>query len=290
MRREQRQLYVCHATSALALQLVRADSTVCADASQTTTLRAACAFLRACLRTRVADLDAIIGNVDGVNEIHLGSATGTFTAQTQATNSFVQVCAYDPTKFAEYGVQDGECSKYTNEFGEQSGSERDGANSRCICRPDVGGVAQAANTIDLSCGDYDNDGKMDLVVANKGYMSNDNAAQNMYNYVQTQPSINELHKGNGDGTFTAIVTSVVVHASGLVKQNGNPNPFQFQINQATTSIDFVDLDSDGFLDIVVGSWNKDYDVDSADGNCMRAPTTLCGRTARLRPPSSLRSR
>ena len=197
------------------------------------------------------------------------ASDGTFTAQTQATNSFVQVCAYDPTKFAEYGVQDGECSKYTNEFGEQTGSERDGANSRCICRPDVGGVAQAANTIDLSCGDYDNDGKMDLVVANKGYMSNDNAAQNMYNYVQTKPSINELHKGNGDGTFTAIVTSVVVHASGLVKQGGNPNPFQFQINQATTSIDFVDLDSDGFLDIVVGSWNKDYDVDSADGNCMR---------------------
>jgi len=78
-------------------------------------------------------------------------------------------------------------------------------------------------------GDYDNDGKPDLFVANDS-------------------TPNYLYHNNGDGTFT----DVAVQAGVAYSEDGR--------EQAGMGVDFEDYDNDGWLDIVVTNFSDDYNT------------------------------
>jgi hypothetical protein len=90
------------------------------------------------------------------------------------------------------------------------------------------GVVGTAVATSFGCawGDYDNDGYLDLFVANYGNLYNGNAGTNF------------LYHNNGDGTFTQITT-------------GSP------VTDPSFSIgcSWVDYDNDGFLDLFVAQAN-----------------------------------
>lgn len=76
-------------------------------------------------------------------------------------------------------------------------------------------------------GDYDNDGDVDLLVAN-----------------DTTP--NYLYRNNADGTFT----DVAVEAGVAFSEDGR--------EQAGMGVEFEDIDNDGWLDIMVTNFSDDY--------------------------------
>ncbi|MEN8249454.1 MAG: FG-GAP-like repeat-containing protein [Bacteroidota bacterium] len=80
-----------------------------------------------------------------------------------------------------------------------------------------GGVSRAA-----SWGDYDNDGDLDLFIAN-----------------QRNPEFDNLYQNNGDSTFTRLLEGIVVSEEGRADPGG-----------------WVDYNNDGHLDIFVGNLNE----------------------------------
>ena len=77
--------------------------------------------------------------------------------------------------------------------------------------------------------DYDNDGDMDLFVAN----------DSMPNF---------LFQNNGDGTFT----EVGLLAGVALSEDGR--------EQASMGVDFGDYDNDGDMDLIVTNFSEDYDT------------------------------
>ena len=82
-------------------------------------------------------------------------------------------------------------------------------------------VSDGAASRAASWGDYDNDGDLDLFVAN-----------------QRNPEFDNLYLNNGDGTFTRILEGIVVSEEGRADPGG-----------------WVDYNNDGHLDIFVGNIN-----------------------------------
>ena len=78
----------------------------------------------------------------------------------------------------------------------------------------------------LVCGDYDNDGDMDLFVAN-------------------DQTANFLYQNNGDGTFADVALIAGVGYSGDGRM------------EASMGADFGDYDNDGFLDLVVPNFQRE---------------------------------
>ncbi len=91
-------------------------------------------------------------------------------------------------------------------------------------------TSDGANCVGSTWGDYDNDGDLDLFVANAG-----NAP-------------NFLYKNNGDGTFTTVTNGEVVSSAGN-----------------SHGCSFVDFDNDGDLDLYVSNDQKLYENDG-NGN------------------------
>ena len=78
----------------------------------------------------------------------------------------------------------------------------------------------------LVCGDYDNDGDVDLFVAN-------------------DQTANFLYQNNGDGTFADVALIAGVGYSGDGRM------------EASMGADFGDYDNDGFLDLVVPNFQRE---------------------------------
>jgi hypothetical protein len=93
------------------------------------------------------------------------------------------------------------------------------------------GVADAQGYYGLGAawGDYDNDGDLDLAVAN----------DNTPNY---------LYRNNGDGTFT----DVAIEAGVAFSEDGR--------EQACMGVEFEDLDNDGWLDLMFTNFSDDYNT------------------------------
>jgi hypothetical protein len=93
------------------------------------------------------------------------------------------------------------------------------------------GVADPQRCYGLAAawGDYDNDGDLDLFVAN------DNTP-------------NQLYRNNGDGSFT----DVAVEANVAFSEDGR--------EQSSMGVEFEDLGNDGWLDLMVTNFSDDYNT------------------------------
>jgi len=93
------------------------------------------------------------------------------------------------------------------------------------------GLADEAGHYGLGAawGDYDNDGDLDLFVANDS-------------------TPNYLYRNNGDGTFA----EVALEAGVAYSEDGR--------EQACMGVEFEDLDNDGLLDIMVTNFSEDYNT------------------------------
>src|SRR5207247_780792 len=78
-------------------------------------------------------------------------------------------------------------------------------------------------------GDYDNDGNLDLFLANGGVTHRNNS----------------LYRSNGDGAFTKILDGIIVNNS--INANG-----------WSLSCTWGDYDNDGYLDLFVTTGNQDF--------------------------------
>lgn len=89
----------------------------------------------------------------------------------------------------------------------------------------TGGIVnEGGHSYGACCGDYDNDGDLDIFVA-KGFGEN-----------------NCLYSNNGDGTFTKVTSGIVVNDGGQ-----------------SCDASFVDYDNDGDLDLFVCNWENEND-------------------------------
>ncbi|MBI1929913.1 VCBS repeat-containing protein [Candidatus Poribacteria bacterium] len=107
------------------------------------------------------------------------------------------------------------------------------------------GVGDTGYGAGCAVGDYDNDGNIDLYVANFG------------------PNV--LYRNNGDGTFTDVSVKAGV-------ANG----------QWGTSCAFADVDNDGFLDLYIANY-ADYAIEKDKRCYVRGIWTYCG--PRAYPPA-----
>ena len=104
-------------------------------------------------------------------------------------------------------------------------------------------VNDGGNSFGCSWGDYDNDGYLDLFVANGGWDSGEN---------------NFLYKNNGDGTFLKITTGDIVNDG-----------------RKSFGSSWGDYDNDGDLDLFVPSGYRDNDLlyqNNGDGTFTRVTT------------------
>ncbi len=83
------------------------------------------------------------------------------------------------------------------------------------------GLQQPGESVGAACGDYDNDGDLDVIVIN---------------FSLNGPLANFLYRNNGDGTFTQISDGPVATDTG-----------------ASMSCSWVDFDNDGWLDLFISS-------------------------------------
>lgn len=103
------------------------------------------------------------------------------------------------------------------------------------------GVARPLESFPACFFDYDNDGRLDLFVCS--YPTDHNAIDVAADYLRlpTSAERNCLYHNNGDGTFTD-----VTRAAGLYKV------------VLGMSLNYGDLDNDGWLDLYVGTGNPDF--------------------------------
>lgn len=181
-----------------------------------------------------------------------------------------------------------------------------------FARTNVAGVAtDLGKTVAAAWGDYDNDGFLDLFVANGNY---DRGQHRDF-----------LYHNNGDGTFTKITTGTIATGNGdsggaawadvdndgdldlLVTNLGGQNEF-FYLNNgdgtftkitqgnlvnsggAGISAVFTDYDRDGFLDLFVANFNQDNWLFRNKGNSNGWLTVKCVGTASNRSAIGARVR
>ena len=164
------------------------------------------------------DLDLFVSNLAGTNFLYRNDGGGNFTKITTGnivTDPSSGVgCAwgdYDDDGFPDLFIANG--GDLNNSLYHNNG---DGTFTKIT----TGNIVNAGGfSVGCAWADYDNDGFLDLVVANR--LGNE-----------------FLYHNNGDGTFTRMTSSVVEHGGG--NSNG---------------VAWGDYNDDGFLDLFVTNWN-----------------------------------
>ncbi|MBI2428577.1 MAG: VCBS repeat-containing protein [Ignavibacteriales bacterium] len=188
------------------------------------------------------DLDLFVTNgplSKANNFLYKNNGDGTFTKVTDAS-VVKDPGSYDGSTWADYD-NDGNIDVYSATWWGQKNSLHRQYNGK-FEKINSGTIANDFTFSETaSWGDYDNDGYLDLYLAN----SSENKANNLY-------------KNNGDGTFTKIT-------------NG-PHVTE---NKTSRSVDWFDYDNDGDLDIFVaneGNENNSLYKNMGDGNFISITT------------------
>jgi hypothetical protein len=168
-------------------------------------------------------LDLFVTTYSGTNFLYQNNQNGTFTLSTDPVINGPDFSSY-ASAWGDYD-DDGLLDIYITSFGGANVllNNNGDATFTQILTGDI--VTGMQSSLGATWGDYDNDGDLDLFVANY-------SAQN-----------NELYQNNGDGTFTTINNlSVVTDGS------------------YSTSSSWVDYDNDGWLDLFVTTDNNENDM------------------------------
>ena len=164
-------------------------------------------------------------SVAQANRLYHNNGDGTFTRMTNGSIStdtgYCGACAwgdYDNDGFLDLFV--GNAGGLPDFLYHNNG---DGTFTRV-----TNSIVETDTTWSAGCawGDFDNDGFLDLFVANNQYISNG------------LPAVNFLYHNNGDGTFTKITTGSIVTDS-----------------SSADGCAWADYDNDGFLDLFVSQYN-----------------------------------
>ncbi len=178
------------------------------------------------------DLDLFVPKFNQASVLYINNGNGSFTALTADP---VVTSAGDSrgSSWGDYD-NDGDLDLFVANFSSQNNflytNNGNGSFTAVINDPIV---TSGGESLGSSWGDYDNDGDLDLFVAN---FSNQN---------------NFLYINNGDGSFTAVTSDPVV-TSGGISYGGS----------------WGDYDNDGDLDLFVANWNQNnfLYVNNGDGS------------------------
>ena len=189
------------------------------------------------------DLDLYLANDGGANRLYRNNGDGTFTDVASSAG----VADAGPARGVSWGDydNDGDLDLYVTNRNSANQLYRNNGNGTFAEIGAAAGVDDTGHGVGMTWGDYDNDGHLDLYVANFG-------------------SANRLYRNNGDGTFTDVggAASVADTGSGLGAASG-------------------DYDSDGDLDIYLTksfSANRLYRNNQNDPNFLFVrPLDAAGR-------------
>ncbi|MFQ5675188.1 MAG: FG-GAP-like repeat-containing protein, partial [bacterium] len=175
------------------------------------------------------DLDLFVSNLsDDDNFLYSNNSDGTFTKITvgEIVNDGGKSVG---SSWGDYD-NDGDLDLFVaNEHGQNNFLYQNSGNGT-FSKITIGAiVVDGGNSLSTSWGDYDNDGNLDLYVANSG-------------------NNNFLYQNNGDGTFTSITTSTIVEMGNFRGCN------------------WVDYDNDGDLDLFVAIWGDNNFLYANNGN------------------------
>ncbi|MGE3108029.1 MAG: CRTAC1 family protein [Phycisphaerales bacterium] len=175
-----------------------------------------------------ADLDndadpdlVVLGRADGRIGVYENDGTGRFTSRTSGTmmptNRF-----YNGLSFADVD-HDGDLDIYVSTYGSMACLFRNNGNFTFTNIAASAGVANTGAGQGLSWGDFDNDGWLDLYLANRTVAS------------EGFPQPNRLYRNNHNSTFTEIAGMLGVDDPGVMSFQGG----------------FFDYDLDGDADLYV---------------------------------------
>ena len=174
-------------------------------------------------------LDLFVANVDENDFLYNNNGDGTFTRITEGpvVNDMGKSHGgswgdYDNDGFSDLFVANGGCEVANNCLYKNNG---DGTFTKVTTGPIV---SDSGSSTGSSWGDYDNDGDLDLFVAN---------SYGMHNF---------LYENKGDGTFTKITNGLIVSYGGMLCLG--------------------DYDNDGDLDLFATQWDQNNHLYANNGN------------------------
>lgn len=235
-------------------------------------------------------LDLFVANKGGVNYLYRGVGDGALTFSKITTGAIVN--DFERSGTATWGDYDNDGDVDLFVANDDDGSAENNSlyrneNGLSFTKISAGAIVNdGGESESASWGDYDNDGDLDLFVANDGV----NGDQD-----------NFLYQNDGDGTFTKITASIVVNDAGdsedcswadydndgdldlFVANNNGQNNFLYEntgggVFSSVTGINIVtdggesegcawaDIDDDGDLDLFVSNDDMENFLYLNDGN------------------------
>ena len=164
------------------------------------------------------DQDLYVSNYGQANLLYRNNGDGTFTDVTSAAGVGDTGNGFG-TSWGDYDG-DGDLDLHVANSGQANKLYRNNGDDTFTDVTTAAGVGDTGNSQGSSWGDYDDDGDLDLYVANVG-------------------QANKLYRNNGDGTFTDVTT-----AAGVGDTGGG------------RGMAWVDYDNDGDLDLYVANYGQ----------------------------------